>query len=70
MIIRELEIEKFKGKTIREIDLTNRFDVQIIAIRKKGSLTYKYIPRANDQLSEGGNLIVIGAVDSLSQIRP
>ena len=39
MIIRELEIEKFKGKIIREIDLTNRFDVQIIAIKKQGSHT-------------------------------
>ena len=70
MIIRELEIEKFKGKTIREIDLTNRFDVQIIAIKKKGSHTYRYIPRANDQLSEGDIVIVIGAVNSLSQIKP
>ncbi len=70
MIIRELEINKFAGKTIREIDLTNRFGVQIIAVKKQGSRSYKYIPRANDQLAEGDIVIVIGTVESLSDIKP
>jgi trk system potassium uptake protein TrkA len=70
MIIRELEINNFKGKTIREIDLTNRFDVQIIAIKKHDSHAYKYIPRANDSLSAGDFVIVIGTMASISQIKP
>lgn len=70
MIIRELEINKFSGKTIREIDLTNRYGVQIIAVKKEGAQSYKYIPRADDRLSEGDIVIVIGDVKSLSQIKP
>jgi trk system potassium uptake protein len=70
MIIRELEIDKFKGKTIREIDLTNRFDVQIIAVKKYDSHAYKYIPRANDTLSAGDIVIVIGTLASISRIKP
>ena len=70
MIIRELEIENFKGKTIREIDLTNRFDVQIIAVKKRDSHSYKYIPRANDTLSAGDIVIVIGTPASISRIKP
>jgi trk system potassium uptake protein TrkA len=69
MIIRELEVSKFAGQTIREIDLTNRYGVQIIAVKKTGEKAYKYIPRANDQLSEGDIIIVIGMVDAMSQIK-
>jgi trk system potassium uptake protein TrkA len=69
MIIRELEINKFAGKTIREIDLTNRYGVQIIAVKKEGEKSYKYIPRANDQLSEGDSIIVIGLEDAMSRIK-
>jgi len=70
MIIRELEIDKYSGKTIREIDLTNRFGVQIIAVKKREAQSYKYIPRADDHLAEGDIVIVIGTVESLSQIKP
>jgi len=70
MIIRELEINKFSGKTIREIDLTNRYGVQIIAVKKQEARAYKYIPRADDRLSEGDIVVVIGDVASLSQIKP
>jgi trk system potassium uptake protein TrkA len=70
MIIRELEIDRFAGKSIREIDLTNRYNVQIIAVKKQGAPAYKYIPRAEDRLSRGDNLIVIGTLGSLSQIKP
>jgi len=70
MIMREFEIDKFSDKTIREIDLTNRFGVQIIAVKNHNSQAYKYIPRAEDRLSQGDTIIVIGTVDSLSKITP
>jgi len=70
MIIRELEIDRFSGKTIREIDLTNRFGVQIIAVKKLDARSYRYIPRADDKLSEGDIVIVIGTLESLSKISP
>lgn len=70
MIIRELEIVKFSGKTIREVDLTNRYGAQIIAVKKKGAHAYKYIPRANDLLSEGDIMVVIGSLESMAEIKP
>jgi trk system potassium uptake protein TrkA len=70
MIIREIEIDKFTSKTLREIDLTNRFNCQIIAVKKQHDSGYRYIPKADDVLHKGDTLIVIGSRDSLTEINP
>ncbi|MBC2733065.1 MAG: TrkA family potassium uptake protein [Desulfobacteraceae bacterium] len=68
MIIRELTIDKLARKSLREIDLTNRFNCQIIAVRSRQDTHYRYIPKADDILSAGDNIIVIGKSDSLAKI--
>ena len=35
MSIKELVVRRWAGKTLRNIDLTNRFNVQVISIKKK-----------------------------------
>lgn len=70
MIIREIVIEKFAQKTIREIDLTNKHNCQIIAVRKKNESHYRYIPRADDTLAKGDIVVVIGKRKSLSKFNP
>jgi trk system potassium uptake protein TrkA len=70
MVIREITIEKLSKKTIREIDLTNKFNVQIIGLKRKNEINYKYIPRADDQLFHGDTIIVIGKKKALLRIRP
>ena len=69
MIIREMTVEKLVQKTLREIDLTNRYSVQIIAVKRQGAPTYKLIPRADDKLSPGDKIIVIGGSETLSKIK-
>ena len=70
MIIREISIDKFESKTLREIDLTNRYNCQVIAIKKQNDSGYRYIPKADDVLQKGDTLIIIGSRDSLSAINP
>jgi trk system potassium uptake protein len=70
MIIREISIDKFSDKTLREIDLTNRYNCQVIAVKKQYDAGYRYIPKADDLLNKGDTLIVIGSRDSLSSINP
>jgi trk system potassium uptake protein len=70
MIIREMTIDQLAGKSLREMDLTNRFNCQIIAIRKQAEAHYRYIPRADDILTAGDSIIVIGKSGSLSKIAP
>ena len=69
MIIREMTIDKFAGKTLRTIDLTNRFNVQVIAIKKNEDSSFEYIPRADDKLNQDDKIVVIGSVNALSGIR-
>jgi trk system potassium uptake protein TrkA len=68
MVIREMTIEKLAQKSLRDIDLTNQYNVQIIAIKKQGASKYKFIPRADDKLSRGDKIIVIGDGEDLSKI--
>lgn len=70
MIIREMKIDRFAGKTLRAIDLTNRFNVQVIATRKKQDASFKYIPRADDTLHQGDKIVIIGSAEALSKIKP
>ena len=69
MVIREMAIEKLAQKTLREIDVTNRYNIQIIAIKRSGKSKYKFIPRADDNLSRGDKIIVIGDAEVLAKIK-
>jgi trk system potassium uptake protein TrkA len=70
MIIREMTIDRLAGKSLREIDLTNRHNCQIIAIRRHQESQFRYIPKADDFLSAGDSIIVIGKSGSLAKITP
>lgn len=70
MIIQEMTIDKFDGKTLRAIDLTNRFNVQVIAIKKAQAAAFKYIPKADGRLNRGDKIVIIGSAEALSKIKP
>jgi len=70
MLIREMEIHRLAGRTLRQIDLTNTHNCQVIAIRKRGETVYRYIPKADNALGRGDRVIVIGTRASLSSIVP
>lgn len=68
--------EKFVGRTIKELQLRNKFHINIIAIKKhipeiteSGERAYKEVindmPKADDILEEGDILIVVGADESI-----
>lgn len=69
MVIREMEIEKFAEYTLRKIDLTNRYNAQIIAIKNINESKYRFIPKADDELSRGDKIMVIGEAEILSKIK-
>jgi len=70
MIIREMIIDQLEHKSLREIDLTNRHNCQVIAIRRHQEAHYRYIPKADDVLAAGDSIIVIGKSGSLAKITP
>lgn len=65
-----VEIEappQFVGKSLRELALRNRLEVQLIGIQRQGVL--KIVPRAEDVIEEGDLMMLLGADRDLDHIR-
>ncbi len=68
--LNKLNVKEWAGSTLRELDLTNRFRVQILALKKAGADSYVFIPRADLRLKEGDTLVAIGRNEALDEITP
>jgi len=69
IVIKKLIVKKWAGQTLRELDLTNRHGVQVIALKSTGTDDYLFIPRADLRLQAGDKLVAIGQANSLDRIR-
>ncbi|MDH5297488.1 MAG: TrkA family potassium uptake protein [Desulfobulbaceae bacterium] len=68
MAIKELMITEWAGKSLRELDITNRFNIQVIATRKARATMFKFIPKADERLESGDVLVVIGHIEELNSL--
>jgi len=69
LIIHELTITQTAGKNLRQLDLTNRYKIQVIAIRPGSGAPATFIPNPNDTLAAGDVLVVIGHRGQLDNIK-
>ena len=60
LVIHELTIDQCAGKTLRQLDLTNRYKIQVIAVRPRAGGKPSFIPSPDKVLSAGDILVVIG----------
>ncbi len=58
---------EFVGKSLRELALRNRLQVQLIAIQRGADL--KIVPRAEDVIEQGDMIILLGADHDLDRVR-
>jgi trk system potassium uptake protein len=70
MAIQELVVAKWAGKTLRDLDLTNRFHIQVIATAPHQGERFHYIPSANHVLAVGEILVIIGPGDRVAKLTP
>jgi len=70
MVLKQLVVNEWSGKVLRDLDLTNRFSAQIVAIKKKGEAHFRFIPKGSDMLQQGDTLVVLGTNDLLARIVP
>lgn len=68
--IKELTVQAWAGKTLRQLALTNTYGVQVIAYRLQGEKHYSYIPKADEPLRQGDFLVVVGNEKKLSDLKP
>ena len=68
--IKELTVNRWSGRTLRDLNLTNRFKTQVVARKKMGEASYSFIPPADEHLDRGDTLVVIGHMDQLEKLEP
>jgi trk system potassium uptake protein TrkA len=68
VVIQEKTVDKWDNKTLRELDLANKYHIQVIAIKKDGKGEYKFVPKGNDVLNKGDVLVIIGEMENLLKV--
>ena len=60
--------EKFIGKTLRELDLRNKYGIQVIAVRGLIPEKLTFIPRADFVIKDSDILIIMGEKEGLAKL--
>jgi len=58
----------FEGKTLRELDLINRFGTQVLAVRQARSNTPIFIPKADFVVQPGDVLVLLAPNKAMEQL--
>jgi len=61
---------KFIGKSLKELDLTNKYGLQVIAIKEVISDRITFIPKADFVIKDSDILVIIGEEKRLSKLTP
>lgn len=71
VVIWELEVQRWAGHSLRELELPSRHGTQVIAVRHPGAgESYDFVPQAGLILREGDRLVVLGREETLNGLRP
>jgi len=65
----ELTISKWAGKSLLQLDLIKKFQVQAIAIKKLDTDTYEYAPDSDYSFQAGDSIIILRHTDTPEHIR-
>jgi trk system potassium uptake protein TrkA len=70
VILKELVVDKWAGKTLRELNLTNTYGIQVVAVRGGEEKQFAFVPKADEPLQKGDTLAVVGQGDKLLDLAP
>jgi trk system potassium uptake protein TrkA len=65
VILKEIVVEDWAGKTLRELDLTNSIGIQVVAVKRLEEKQFVFVPKADEPLQKGDVLAVIGHGEEL-----
>ena len=68
VVTREILISKWAGKTLRDLNLTNNYHVQVVAYRKTGEAQFSFVPDANRPFEQGDVIVLIGKTGDVMKI--
>lgn len=68
IVVREMEVSEWTGKTLKELALPSEYQVQVVAIRRQGQQGYDFVPKASDRLGEGDVLVLLGKAENMEEL--
>ena len=68
VVTREILINKWAGKALRDLNLTNTYHVQVIAYRRNGESQFSFVPEADRPFEEGDVVVMIGKTEDVMKI--
>lgn len=68
VVVREVTVDQWDGRMLRELDLTNTVGVQVVAIKKHGESRFSFVPRADAILTTGDTLAILGTGDDVLKL--
>jgi len=66
----ELVVDRWAGKSLRDLDLSNRYGVQVIAVRPEGEGEYRFLPDPGRPLAKGDHLVVLRRTHDETRLAP
>ncbi|GAB7080237.1 potassium channel family protein [Megalodesulfovibrio paquesii] len=66
--LQEVVVDKWAGSTLRDLNLTNRFQLQVVGVKHADEKDYTYIPKADRLLNAGDMLLILGGEHRLERI--
>jgi len=65
VVLRQITVHGWAGKSLRDLDLTNQFGIQVVAIRKAGGERFSFVPNPHKPLSAGDLLVCLGPAQAM-----
>lgn len=68
VVVREIKVDKWSGKSLRSLDLTNEYGVQVVAVRRASDKEFSFVPRADEELNAGDMLAILGRSEDVLRL--
>jgi trk system potassium uptake protein TrkA len=70
VVLQEISVDKWAGKSLRDLDLRRKSGLQVVAVRRHGSGSLQFVPDADRPLEAGDTLVALGPPESLEEATP
>lgn len=70
ILVQKVTIEEWGGKTLKDLNLTNRYKLLVIAHKPLHENAFRYLPGADTLLARGDEVVLIVQEDKLGKFKP
>lgn len=70
VLVQEIEVREWEGKTLRELNLMNTHGVLVAAVKRAGDTEFRFVPDADAPCTRGDKMVLIGSQDAVLALKP